>query len=109
MRSLPLAVALSATGLIAGPAMAAQPPMNNFNEAFYACDGGAFLMSYDSNRPDTATMTTSNNNKQYMLKRAPVAQGFQFTGAGVKFWTDGEKVTVEGTEQTYANCKMKAS
>ena len=105
-----LGVALAA-GMVSAPNMAAsatQPPMNDFNEAFYTCDnGGAFLISYDGTSPGAATMTTSNNNKTYMLKRASAPTGVQFTGGAVKFWTDGSTVTVEGTDQPYLNCKIK--
>jgi membrane-bound inhibitor of C-type lysozyme len=97
-------------GLIAtAPAVAAtQPPMNNFNEAYYTCDaGGAFLISYDSNKPKAATMTTSNNSKHYKLKRTSVADGVQFSNEKVKFWTDGKAVTVEGTEIPLQNCTTK--
>jgi membrane-bound inhibitor of C-type lysozyme len=111
MRTLLKVGAAVAAGMVAGPAMAApapQPPMNSLNNAFYNCDdNAAFLMAYDKTRATTATMTTSNNNKQYMLKRAPVAMGVQFNGDTVKFWTDGDKVTVEGTEVTLTNCKLK--
>ena len=81
-------VALGAC-LAAAPALAAssgQPPMDNFNNAFYTCDNnGAFLISYDSNKPQTATMTTSDNQTRYMLKRVPVAMGVQFSAGAVTF------------------------
>jgi membrane-bound inhibitor of C-type lysozyme len=97
---------------VSTPSLAAtkQPPMDQFNNAFYTCDaGGAFLMSYDSAKPDTATMTTSNNNKKYALKRADVSDGVQFSDGTVKFWTDGKKVTVEGTQLPLQNCTTKVS
>jgi membrane-bound inhibitor of C-type lysozyme len=76
------------------PAIAAsptQPPMGAFSDAFYTCDGGgAFNMSYDSNTPTQATMTTSDNNDQHLLKRTSVASGAEFSGGGVTFWTDGK-------------------
>ena len=87
-----------------------QPPMSDFNTAFYNCDNGAaFAVSYDSRAPKTATVTTSNNNRQYTLTRTPVADGVQFTGGGVRFWTDGKAVTVEGTQARYEGCKLKSS
>ncbi|HTK35947.1 MAG TPA: MliC family protein [Caulobacteraceae bacterium] len=111
MRTLLLIGAALAAGLVTAPAMAATarlPPMNNFNIAFYNCDdNAAFLMSYDSNRATAATMTISSNNKQYKLKKAPVATGVQFSDGAVKFWTDGDKVTVDGTEIPLTNCKLK--
>lgn len=101
-----LAGLLSAESSFAASPM--QPPMNNFNEAYYTCDAdGAFLISYDSNKATTATITTSNNNKRYALKRAAVATGAQFSGDGVKFWTDGKMVVVEGTQIPLLNCKLK--
>jgi hypothetical protein len=85
-------------------------PMDDFNNAFYTCDaGGAFLMSYDSDRPSEATMTTSNNSKRYDLKKAKVAEGVEFTDDHVSFWTDGKTVVVKGTEVPLNNCKAKAS
>ncbi len=111
MRTLVLVSALLAASAVVAPAEAATklPPMNNFNVAFYNCDdNAAFLVSYDSGRAQAATVTTSSNNKQYKLKRTPAPTGVQFTGDNVKFWTDGDKVTVEGTEVPLLNCKLKA-
>ncbi len=102
---LGLAVAFTASvGLAATP----QPPMNNFNSAFYRCDNnGAFNISYDDKRPKTAQMTTSNNSKTYDLKRASSADGAAFADGTVKFWTDGKTVKVEGTEVSLENCKLQ--
>lgn len=112
MNSLPLAVAALAASMISAPASAApsnQPPMNDFDQAFYTCDNdGAFVVTYDSTEPSSATMTTSNNNTQYAMKRTQAASGFQFTGDTAKFWTDGKTVTVEGTAQHLRNCRLKA-
>ena len=97
-------VAASAAG---APSM--QPPMNNFNSAFYDCaSGGAFLIAYDSDTPTTATMTTSDSNKQYVLTRKPAPDGVQFTNGPARFWTDGKTVVVEGTSQPLKGCKMKS-
>ena len=100
-------------GCIAATALAAtpmQPPMNNFNFAFYTCgDRGAFQISYDSDTPKVATMTTNDNNKQYVLTRKPVADGVQFSNGAARFWTDGKKVVVEGTATRLENCKRKAN
>ena len=53
-------------------------------------------------------MITSNNNKQYNLKRTQSAAGVQFTSGTAKFWTDGLTVTLEGTETPFVNCKLQA-
>jgi membrane-bound inhibitor of C-type lysozyme len=110
MKALPIvlaafATAASATPAIADPAM--QPPMNDFDFAFYTCDGGAFQIAYDSDTPTTAKLTTSDRNKQYVLARKPAADGVQFSGAAARFWTDGKKVVVEGTATPLRNCKKK--
>jgi membrane-bound inhibitor of C-type lysozyme len=113
MKLLPRVAALIAAGSLAAPAMAqgpVQPPMNQFYSAFYTCDGGgAFMVAYDSDKPETATMTTSNNNKTYTLKRSQVSSGAEFSDGATKFWTDGKTVTVDGTVQPYLNCKLKPS
>jgi membrane-bound inhibitor of C-type lysozyme len=100
--------AAAGTGLAtAGPLV--QPPMNNFQGAFYNCDNGAaFQMSYDSNQPTKATMTTSDDNRQHLLNRTPVSTGVEFSGRRVKFWTDGQTVVVDGTTITFQNCKLKS-
>jgi membrane-bound inhibitor of C-type lysozyme len=87
-----------------------QPPMDQFNNAFYNCDNnGAFLMSYDSSKPKTAAMTTSNNSKRYEMKRTDAPTGVKFSSGDTSFWTDGTTVTVEGTEVPLQNCKIKSS
>ena len=87
-----------------------RPPMNDFNFAFYTCDGqGAFQITYDSDAPKVATMTTNDNNKQYVLTRRRVAEGAQFSDGAARFWTDGRKVVVEGTATRLENCKRKAN
>ncbi|MGH3426590.1 MAG: MliC family protein [Mycobacteriales bacterium] len=86
----------------------AQPPMNTFDFAFYDCAaGGAFQVTYDSDTPKTATMTTNDDNKQYVLTRIDVANGVAFSSGPTKFWTDGKSVAVEGTSKPLKNCKMK--
>ena len=94
----------------AGPATAAspvQPPMNSFNSAFYTCDdNGAFMVSYDSEKPEHAAVTT--NQTRYKLKRDTVTEGVQFSDGAVKFWTDGKTVVMDGTQVPFRNCKMKA-
>jgi membrane-bound inhibitor of C-type lysozyme len=84
-----------------------QPPMNNFDFAFYTCDNGAFQISYDSETPTAATMTTSDNNRQYELTRKPPGDGVQFSNGAARFWTDGRKVVVEGTKDRLENCKRQ--
>jgi membrane-bound inhibitor of C-type lysozyme len=110
MNAVSVIVAVMAATSIAAPAMAEpamQPPMNDFYEAFYTCESGAFLVSYDSETPESATLTTSDKNKKYQLKRAPAPTGVKFAGDTAKFWTDGKTVQVEGTAAPLKNCKMK--
>lgn len=107
--------------LTAGPALAqppppapapdgAKPPMNDFYQAFYRCDGGAaFSMNYDSDQPTTVEMTANDGSKPIALKRSPSPSGVSFTGGGAKFWTDGKTVRVEGAKSAFNNCKMKAN
>ena len=88
----------------------AQPPMDQFHSAFYRCDaGGAFSMSYNAAKPSKASMTTSNDNHRYELKRAKVSEGVQFTDGKVVFWTDGKMVRVDGTIIPLSNCSTKAA
>ncbi len=103
-----------ALGLMAGPALgqpaAPQPPMNDFDQAFYRCDGGeAFIMTYDSETPASAEMVTNSDNRHYRLKRNDAKGGVEFAGSGAKFWTDGKSVTVESPKASLKNCKIKAS
>ena len=106
-----IVVLVLAAGLIGSPSFAAQatqPPMDQFNNAFYNCDDNqAFLMSYDAKRPANVNMTTSPDSKKYMLKKAKSDTGVQFSDGTVTFWTDGATVTVEGTEVPLRNCKLK--
>lgn len=106
-----------ALGLWAGPALAQappaaqapggpQPPMNDFYQAFYRCDGGgAFNLNYDSDQPTKVELTTNDGTKALDLKRASSASGFEFTAGAAKFWTDGKTVLVEGTKTALKNCK----
>jgi membrane-bound inhibitor of C-type lysozyme len=111
VKALPMIGSVLAWGLISAQASVAspqQPPMNNFDFAFYTCaEGGAFQISYDSDTPTKATLTTSLNNTQYELVRAPVDQGVQFSKGAVKFWTDGKTVVVDGTKARFKDCKRK--
>lgn len=121
MNALPIVCVVLSLGLAASaaaqpaptPAPAPsgpQPPMNDFTQAFYRCDGGlAFMMSYGSDQPTTADMQTNDDGKHYVLKRAQSQSGVQFSGGGARFWTDGKSVVVEGTKSAFKNCKMKAS
>lgn len=111
MKALPRVAALLAAGAMATPATAGpavQPPMNQFNDAYYTCDDAAFLVSYDSTTPQSATLTTSNNNRTFVLKRTQVSPGVEFSDGRSKFWTDGANVTLVGTVTTYRDCKLKA-
>lgn len=110
MKPLALCSALALLSL-ASPVIAARapaPPMDGFNDAFYTCDNGAaFAMSYDSNAPTSATMTTSNDNDRHQLKKTPVARGVEFAGGAIKFWTDGQSVVVDGTQVPFRDCRLK--
>jgi len=107
----PMVGAVVAMGVSAAPSMATtspQPPMNDFNQAFYICqNNSAFIVSYDSADPQTATLTTSNNNRSFALKRTPAPTGVQFSADAVKFWTDGKTVQLQGTAAHYQDCKIK--
>ena len=106
-----IAVFALAAGLAAGSATAAgeaQPPMDSFNGAFYTCeDGGAFMVSYDSETPETATVTTNSDNKRYQLKRTPSSGGVEFTDGRVKFSTVGKTGLLQGTSTHFQNCRTK--
>lgn len=83
--------------------------MNNFNFAFYTCaDGGAFQVSYDSTTPTTATVTTSHNNKQYVLTRTSAGAGVRFAKGAVKFQPSGRTALIQGTRAPLTGCKLKA-
>ena len=87
-----------------------QPPMNQFDFAFYTCDNqGSFQISYDSETPKSATLTTNEHNKQFVLDRKPSAAGFEFSKGGARFWTDGRKVVVEGAGARLENCKRSVN
>ena len=111
MKTLALVASCLVAGLIAGSTQAApdaQPPMNDFNFAFYICDGGAsFMMAYDASPPTSAAVTTNDDSRTRHLKRAPDDSGARFEGEGVTFWTDGKAVRVKGTQKPYPNCKLK--
>ena len=102
--------AMGAATLANAPlAMAEEPPMNNFNSAYYSCDNdAAFQVNYDARRPKEAELTTSNNNKTYTLKRTPAKDAATFAADAVKFSVKADGVTVEGTEIALQNCKRKS-
>lgn len=101
---------MSGIAVAAVAASPMQPPMNAFDFAFYTCDDGkAFQIAYDSDTPKSATMTTSDNNKRYVLTRKSAPGGAQFTNGAARFWTDGQKVVVEGTAARLENCKRKVN
>ena len=109
MNAWPMVVAALVAGAMATGAVAEeppQPPMNDFLQAFYICDGAAFLIEYDSDKPTAATLVTGNN-KRTEMKRIPASSGVQFSGPAAKFWTDGKAVTVEGSAAPFKNCKLK--
>jgi membrane-bound inhibitor of C-type lysozyme len=113
MKTVEILCAALGAAAVATPVLAAspaEPPMNDFSQAFYKCDGGgAFMMSYDSDKPQSAKMRTNNGNKLYVLKRTPSAGGVQFSGDHASFWTDGKTVVVTGTAEAFRNCKTKVS
>jgi membrane-bound inhibitor of C-type lysozyme len=105
------ALAALALGMAVGPAPAgpsAQPPMNDFYQAFYRCEGGgAFSITYDSDQPTTADMAANDGSKPATLKRTPSAAGFTFAAGAAKFWTDGKTVVAEDAKGAFKNCKIK--
>jgi membrane-bound inhibitor of C-type lysozyme len=109
-----LCLGLAAAPALGQPAAAPtpsgpKPPMNDFSQAFYRCDGGLnFMMSYDGDQPTTADMATNDDGRHYAMKRGTSANGVQFAGGGARFWTDGKTVVVEGTKAAFKNCKTKA-
>ena len=99
-------------GLAAGPALAQppamQPPMNDFYQAFYQCDGGGtFMMSYDSETPAKAEMIPNSDRRKYDLTRITAPTGVAFAGAGARFWTDGKTVVAEAAKASFHNCRIK--
>jgi len=116
MTALPIACATAVfLALAAGPALAQpapmQPPMNDFDQAFYRCDGGeAFMMTYDADQPTAAEMVTNSDQRRYKLKRGEPKTGVEFSGGGARFWTDGKTVAGETPKAAFKNCKInKAS
>ncbi len=111
MRAILIVCAGFVLGFSATPTSAdtpAQPPMNEFDQAFYTCESGAsFMMTYDSEQPTKVEMTTNSDNKRYDLKRTESATGVEFKGPAARFWTDGKSVVVEGTAAHFKSCKKK--
>ena len=72
----------------AGPALAQpapmRPPMNDFDQAFYRCDGGeAFMMTYDADEPTSAEMVTNSDQRHYKMKRADAKGGVERCSSAV--------------------------
>jgi membrane-bound inhibitor of C-type lysozyme len=114
MTAFRMACAAVALALVAGQALSQpapmQPPMNDFDQAFYRCDGGeAFMMTYDDEHPTQAEMVTNSDQRHYKLKRAEAKSGVEFSGGGAKFWTDGKTVSGETPKAAFKNCKIKTS
>lgn len=102
-------LALGSTLTTSAGAAPMQPPMNDFAQAFYKCDGGdAFMMSYDAEDAKTATLAGNHDNKRHELKRMPSDSGVQYAGDHITFWTDGKAVRIDGAI-AFKNCKMKPS
>ena len=111
MPRLTVAFAVIALGAMSAPSIAApgsEPPMNDFYQAFYTCEGGSFMVAYDSDTPTSATVNANNAKKPFELKRATAPSGILFAGGAAKFWTDGKTATLEGTPTPLKNCKKKA-
>ena len=112
MKVLPMVGGALVWALLSSPAVsqaAKQPPMNDFNSAFYTCEsGGAFAVAYDSATPTQVTLTTSNNNKQYTLPRSASEDQLQFGKGAVKFRLVGQTAVVDGTKLALKNCKLKS-
>lgn len=113
MKAVSVVPVVFAVATIASAAFAAsppEPPMNNFESAYYTCDGGgSFQVEYDSGTPKSAKMTTSDQDKQYDLTRKTVSEGVKFSNSAVNFWTDGKKVLVGGTSIPLKDCTLKAN
>jgi hypothetical protein len=110
MNAVRVVCAVIALGVGGSPALAQtgpmKVPMNDFNQAFYRCEaGGSFMMSYDADDPAKAEMAGNDGAKPHELKRVPTSNAVEFTGGGVKFWTDGKTVVVEGAKAPFKNCK----
>ncbi|HSV04740.1 MAG TPA: hypothetical protein VLI41_16205 [Phenylobacterium sp.] len=112
MKALPMIGGVLVWSLWSSAAMSEapkQPPMNNFNFAFYTCaQGGAFQVDYDSATPKEATLTTSNNNTRYVLTRGSGDEGVQFSKGAVTLRTSGRTALVEGTKIPFKDCKLKS-
>lgn len=106
-----LAMGLAAAwGALAQAPAAVQPPMNDFYQAFYQCEGGeAFMMSYDSETPEKAEMIPNSDRRKYDLARTAAPSGVAFVGAGARFWTDGKTVVAEAGKASFHNCRIKKS
>lgn len=86
-----------------------QPPMNNFNFAFYTCDGGdAFQVAYDSDTPKTATLTTNTNSRPYVLTRTS-DEAMRFAKGAIRFEPNGRTAVIEGAKAPLKGCKLKGN
>jgi hypothetical protein len=102
-------VLVVSAGLATSSAAAStQPPMGQFLGAYYTCDqGGSFEISYDSKSPKVATITTSNNDHRYQLKRVAGATGPQFSNGTVNVSVSADGAQVQGTTVSLTDCKLK--
>lgn len=111
MKALTMVGGVLVLSLLSSPAISKavdQPPMNDFNSAFYTCaSGGAFEVSYDSATPSHATLTTSHNNTRYVLTRASAGPAIQFAKGAVRFRTTGQTALVQGTRVPLRDCRLK--
>jgi hypothetical protein len=111
MKGVALVLLMSAGGVLSPviAAAAAQPPMGQFDGAYYTCDDGqAFQIAYDSKTPKAATLTTSNNNARYALKRQ-AGEAAAFSNGPVSVSLTDETATVAGTQLKLTGCKLKTT
>jgi membrane-bound inhibitor of C-type lysozyme len=93
---------------LAASAATVQPPMGDFDAAYYSCDQGqGFQISYDSKSPASATVTTSDNNARHQLKRVSAASGPEFSDGTVTVSVTSQGAQVKGTQVALTGCKLK--
>jgi membrane-bound inhibitor of C-type lysozyme len=58
----------------------------------YACqDGSTIVAGY----PDTKTAVVTWKDHAYTLKLAPAAHGARYIGFGLRWWTEGDRATLD--------------
>lgn len=113
MRNATLVIMASAgllSSALAASAAGIQPPMGDFDGAFYACDQGrGFQISYDAKDAKTATVTTSDNNAEHQLKRVSSTQGPEFSDGTMTVDVSGQGAQVQGARIALTGCKLKTT